>query len=278
MSPVLIIGVAFSILLSVVLVVVGIDTPDSTVIGLAVTIISLLLELIIRAGKIEQNLLRAAKLSRETAADEQLFAALSSIAADYRKVIDGGRYTLFVDRARDVLSECRDGLHNLVEGYMVLRPLSQFSFGLKGLAEVADSVKATSYVDAEWFWNSVAGDKYFQANVELVNRGVQITRVFIGSRATVPRFKSVIQRHRRAGMRVLVALADEIPLELCEDYLIADDRVVAQLELTREGFARAERISIDEQEVRRSITNFGRLVSGAYEFEQLFPNEPVERS
>lgn len=72
-------------------------------------------------------------------------------------------------------------------------------------------------------------------------------------------------------------MAEEIPRELCEDYLIGDDAVLVQLLLTREGVARAERISIDPQDVRQAISNFERLVGGAYEYEQLFPAEPNQR-
>jgi hypothetical protein len=277
MNPMLLVGVAFSILLSVILVVIGVDTANSAIIGLVGTTISLLLDLMVRANKMEQNLIKAAGLSREMVGDPQLFAALSSIASDYHRVVGGAPFKLFAERAKDVLSECQDDLHNLVEGYMLLPPLSQFSFGLKGLVELQQTVRATSYVDAEGFWNSVEGDRYFQANVNLVNRGVQITRVFIGDRITLTRFKSIILRHRRAGMRILVALAEEMPRELCEDYLIGDDSVLVQLLLTREGIARAEKISIDPQEIRRAINNFERLVGGAHEYEQLFLAEPPQQ-
>jgi len=145
MTPVLLIGVAFSALLSVVLVVLGIDTSNSAIIGLIGTTISLLLDLMLRASKMEQNLIDAGGLSREMVKDPQLFSALSSMAGDYHKVVEGAPYKLFAGRAKDVLSECQDNLHNLVEGYMILPPLSQFSFGLKGLSELRRSVKATSY-------------------------------------------------------------------------------------------------------------------------------------
>jgi|SRR5215475_33497 len=277
MSPLLLAGVTLSALLSVMLVVVGVDTPSSAIIGLVGTTISLLLELMLRATKMEQKLIETAGFSREMIRNPELFEALSSIAGDYRKTVDASAYKLFAERAKDVLSTCQDDLHNLVEGHMVLPPLSQFSFGLKGLTEIRHSIKATSYVDAEAFWNGVAGAKYFQANVNLVDRGVRITRIFIGDRATVQRLESIILRHRRAGMQVLVVLAEEIPRELCEDYLIGDDRVLVQLLLTREGVARAEKISIDPNEVRRSISSFDRLIGGAYEYEEIFPDEPLQR-
>ncbi len=223
MDNVLLVGVAFSVLLSTALVLLGVDTASSAIIGLSTTVISLLLDLMVRVSRTERKLIEVSRLSHEAVRDAYLLDAMSSIAEDYHQVVASARYDLFVERARSALSECRDTMHNLVEGYMSLPPLSQFSFGLKGLAEVKLSLKATSYVDAENFWNSVAGTKYFQANVSLIDQGVRITRVFIGDRTTLSRFRPIILRQRRAGIRVLIALANEIPLEACEDYLIFEE-------------------------------------------------------
>src|SRR5262249_42811034 len=95
-------------------------------------------------------------------------------------------------------------------------------------------------------------------------------RVFIGDREALSHLANYIRRHEDAGMQVLVALADEIPIQLREDYLIGDQKILVQLDLTREGVARSERITIDPQEVRRAVNNFERLVQGAYRFDQLF--------
>jgi len=272
MSRVLIVGISFSIALSVCLLLLGVDTPDSTIIGLVSIAISLLLELISRLAKAQEKLIAASGLSRSLLRDETLFSAISTIVEDYHSVIrrrDG--YSMFANRARELLSECSDGIHDLVEGYMILPPLSQFSFGLKGFSDVRHTIKSTSYVDAEGFWKSVAGEKYLQANIELVRRGVKITRIFIGNRRNVGRAKEVMTGQREAGIRVLIALIEEIPRDLCEDFLVADDSILAQLQLTREGIPRSERISIDPQEVRRAINGFDRLVAGAYEYDTLFP-------
>jgi hypothetical protein len=273
MSVLLVIGVAFSVVLSTTLALTGIDTPASIIIGLATIIISLLLDLTTRANKMENRLIDASQLSSDMVKDEQLFSAITAIARNYHKVLDKIDYAIFRDRAKFALSECQDAFHNLVEGHMSVPPLSEYSFGVKEIFEMRREIQATSYVDAESFWSSVAGENYFQTNIELANRGVKITRVFIGDRATLSRLEALIRRHRKAGIRVLIALVEEIPLQLCEDYLIGDQSILVQLGLTREGVARSERISIDPQEVRRAISNFDRLVQGAYQYEQLFPGK-----
>ena len=270
MSNILYIGLAISVGLPIILILIGTETVGSVLLGLATTILSLLLEIIVNARKSEQRLIAATKLSYDLVQDHQVFDAVCTIVDDYLRLMKTPRLGLFSDRAVNALSECKDIMHNLVEGYMLLPPLSPFSFGIKGLDEVKVSLKATSYVDAEDFWNGVAGEKYFQANVALVKRGVKITRVFIGDRTTLATIKPIILKHRDSEIRVLIALADEIPLELCSDYVIADDRVLVQLELTREGVARGERISVDPQEVSHARDNFDRLEGCAYKYEEVF--------
>jgi hypothetical protein len=205
------------------------------------------------------------------AADQYLFDTVSTIAANYRQVSITSEFEIFRDRARQALEDCLTTTHDLLEGFMTVPPLSQYSFGVQGLSSVSRTLKATSYVDAEHFWNSVAGERYFQANIQLIDRGVSITRIFIGDRPTLSRTKPIILRHRNARIHVLVALTEEVPLQLSEDYLIADDRIVVSLELTREGIARTERISIQTQRVAKAISDFERLIGGAHEYEEIFP-------
>jgi hypothetical protein len=272
MSPILYIGVGFSVVLSVVLLAVGVDESASVIIGLCATILSLLIELIARVAAMEQRVLDVSGLGRRLATDRELFTSISRLVNDYQRVAGEQRYRLFADRAQHIVAECAEGLHDLVEGHMTLQPLSEYSFGVRGIDGLRSSIKATSYVDAEKFWNSVAGEDYFQKNIELLGRGVQVTRVFIGDRSTMARFRAVVMRHRQARMRVLIALVDEIPKELCEDYLIGDDEILTQLQLTRDGQARAERISIEVNEVRRAVNNFDRLMRAAHEWEEIFPD------
>jgi hypothetical protein len=76
---------------------------------------------------------------------------------------------------------------------------------------------------------------------------------------------------------VSIALTGEAPPDLCEDFLVADNSILVALQLTRDGHARSEIISIDPQEVRRAINRFERLVAGAYQYEQLFPDSKYPR-
>jgi len=272
-SVLLVVGVAFSVIVSAALVLTGTDTPSSILIGLATIIITLLLDMMTRSAKMENRLIDASRLNSDMVKDDHLFGALTAIASDYESVIGKVEHEIFRDRAQAALSECQDALHNLVEGRMSVPPLSEYSFGVKEIFQMRSEILATSYVDAESFWLSVAGDKYFGVNVQLALRGVSIKRVFIGDREMLEHLEGLIRRHKEAGMQVLVALTSELQIQLREDYMIGDQRILVQLDLTREGIARSERITIDPQEVRKAINNFDRLVQNSHEFEQLFPRQ-----
>jgi len=270
-SVLLVIGAAFSVAVSAALVLTGTDTASGIIIGLCTIIITLLLEVIARTSKMEMRLVDVSSLNSDMVRNDRLFGALTAIARDFHLVISKVEYAIFRDRAHAALSECREALHNLVEGRMTVPPLSEYSFGVKEIHHIRNEILATSYVDVDSFWRSVAGENYFKLNVELARKGVQIRRVFIGDREALSHLKSYVRRHEEARMEVLVALADEISILLREDYLIGDQKILVQLDLTREGVARSERITIDPQEVRRAVNNFERLVQGAYRFDQLFP-------
>src|SRR3954470_16584697 len=130
-SPTLVIGVLFSIALTFFLLSRGIDPPSSTIIGLTGVAISLLLEVLSRIGKMEDRLASAAGLSRELARDVELFSAITGVVSDYQSVLTT-KDLLFISRAKHLVNECVDRLHQLSEGRMILPPLSDFSFGLKG--------------------------------------------------------------------------------------------------------------------------------------------------
>lgn len=116
MSVLLVIGVAFSVVLSTTLALTGTDTPASIIIGLAIIIISLLLDLMNRASRMESRLIDASQLSNDMVKDEGLFSAIAAIARDYHNVLDKVDYAIFRDRAKSALSECQDALHNLCRG------------------------------------------------------------------------------------------------------------------------------------------------------------------
>jgi hypothetical protein len=275
-SRLLLVGTLFSIALTFFLLWRGIDGPSSTIIGLLGLTVSLLFEVVSRIGRAEDRLADATGLGRKLAADEYLFARIGSIVEDFSGVQDSGD-SVFKLWARHLLDDCINDLHELAGGRMVLLPLSQFSFiGFRGLDRVENSLKATSCGESEHFWGSVAGERYFTKNVELVQRGVAVTRIFIGNRAELSRLESTISRQQKAGIRVLLALTEQTPEELCEDFLIADDRTMVVAQPTRDGSARRENISIAAQDVRRGVGNFERLLVYTFEYSQLFPVQPPE--
>ncbi len=87
MNVISLVGLAISIVLAIGLMLVGVDKASSVVIALLTTVASLVLDLTIRLSKTEDRLMIAARLSRDIVKDEDLFAAITSIAADFHSTM-----------------------------------------------------------------------------------------------------------------------------------------------------------------------------------------------
>jgi len=82
----------------------------------------------------------------------------------------------------------------------------------------------------------------------------------------------ILEQQRDAGIEVYVIQPEDLSRELNEDYLIMDDRVFVRLELTADGRAREETISIDEVEVERLVKKFDLLVKHARRLDDIIDN------
>jgi hypothetical protein len=124
------------------------------------------------------------------------------IVADYESV-KGRQLEWFNLRAQDAVTECLNVLHSMAEGFLLTDPRGRFDFGPEAFKQAKKSVKATVAGDIS-FWRNVHGEKYFQANVEALKRGVSITRVFIESISTLRENIDILEKQRHAGIEVYI--------------------------------------------------------------------------
>src|SRR5207249_4859906 len=101
-----IIGLAGSIVLSVGLLLLGVDRATSVLIGIGTTTLSLLIDLSVRIEQSEKAVITAGGLSDQLLADQRLFDAIRAIAADYRHVMTTSEFDIFRDRAGHALDDC----------------------------------------------------------------------------------------------------------------------------------------------------------------------------
>jgi hypothetical protein len=136
LDPIIVIGVIISIALAIILVLTGQDQAISLLIGLAVTIITLLINIIARLKESEAAIIKTSEFGNMLANDSWLFDVLRQIVNDYQK-INTRSYDPFVRRMKAGIIECRDLLHGLSENYLITDILSDYNSGLSG----SDSAK-----------------------------------------------------------------------------------------------------------------------------------------
>ena len=268
LDPIITIGIIVSIAMAIILVLVGQDSVISILIGLVITTITLIIDVIARLKESEKNILQSSVLGISLANDPGLLFSLQQIVKDYLAV-KNHRYKVFSLGATHALEECHNVMHGLVEGHMTVSPLSYFSFGRSGIDQTIDTMKTVQYANPS-YWRTKYGEKYFQSNLEAIKRGVKITRIWLQNQGSLDNYRDVIEAQEAAGIRVLVALLDEVPLELHGDYLIADDEMLVKLDLSLDGNSKAESIYIDPIEVQRAINSFDLLLRYVYAPREFF--------
>lgn len=253
-----IVGFIISVAISIGLIAIKQDTIASVTLGLILATLTQLFDLQMRHNASEERLIQANILSQALYRDEWLLRYVRQIVDDY-VAVKSGWFELFKRRADDAIIECRNVLHSMVEGYMIVDLHSPFTFGAEALESAEKSLKAAAAADVT-YWRSTHAEKYLQANADAVQRGVTFTRVFIQTPDTLRGIVDILERQQSIGIEVYIAFPDDLPRDLNEDYLIMDDRVFVRLELTGDGRAKEERISVDPIEVERMVKRFDRLL------------------
>jgi hypothetical protein len=258
LDPIIVIGAVISIALAIILVLIGQDQAISLLIGLVVTMITLLIDIIARIKESETKIIQLSKFGNALANDSWLFDVLRQIVTDYQ-IIRARNYETFVRRMKAGLFECRDLLHSLSEDYLVTDILSGYNSGLSGSDAAKKDLKAVQYA-LPAYWRTPFGEKYMQSNIEAVRRGVKVTRIWIQNKEILADYHDIIEAQKSAGIQTLIAETNDIPTELLEDYSITDSQLYIKMELTLDGRARQERISIDPIVVERAESNFKLLL------------------
>ena len=268
LDPILAIGVVLSIALAVILVLTGQDQATSLLIGLVVTAITILIDVLARLKESEQRIVEAVELGEALSSDPRLFGVIRQIAKDYYTVkqLAFGHFSL---RANDALLECREVIHGLGEGRMTVNTRSKYTYGVTGISAATRGIKAVAYADIAW-WKSNPAEAYILSNIEAVKRGVDIVRVWIYDKDVLARYKDVIERQKQAGIHTYVATPDQLPRDFLEDYMVVDERVLVRLELTLDGQSKAELISVNPIEIDKALSNFDGLLRYARPFDAFF--------
>lgn len=262
-----IVGFALSIAISVGLIATHQDTIQSVILGLILTTLTQLFDLQIRHGNSEDRLMQANALSQALYSDAWLLEYIQEIVNSYLTT-KSGWFDLFRLRANDAIVECRNILHSMVEGNMVITPPSLFSFG-ETFGSAEKSIKHASAIADISYWRSIYADKALQWNATVIRRGVSFTRIFIQPLEALRQMVDILERQQSVGIDVFIVLPDDLPPSARQDYIIVDDRASARQEVTIDGKRKAQRISIDPVEVERLSKEFDLLKYHAVKLDEV---------
>lgn len=258
------IGVFISVFVAIVVWALNKDEIQSLIIGLIVTIITLLIDIITKLKVNEKRIIEATSLGNLLSRDHELFLTVNQLVDDYLTIKSRG-HELFQHRAQDALQECLNIIQGLVTGYMISDPVGKFSLGRRGKELAERTIKAVSSEPLE-LWRSRHWQTGLQAEADAIKRGVQVTRIFIQEQTNLSEFADVVQAHYDAGSKVYTVSPEELPAQLVHSYFIVDETILAEFFLTPDGSLRNEKISINGVEVERAIDKFNSVLRYAREY------------
>jgi hypothetical protein len=254
LDPIIAVGVGLSVAVALILVLMGQDEVLSLVVGLTLTGITLSVDIMGKLKESEKRLMQVAAIGNLLISNRETASTVSHLLESFL-VANDSWFELFRERAHDALIECRDTLEGLADGWMIARPATKFAFGLGGFTMAKESVKAVSYEALEC-WKSPHFQASWQAEIEAIKRGITVTRIFIQSDECLSQFDDVLRSHKEAEEQVWTVSPKALQPELLTSYLIVDDKMLVEFELTLEGKLKQERISIIRAEIDRANNKF----------------------
>jgi hypothetical protein len=253
-----IVGFAISTGVTIALVVAQVDPMQSTLIGLMLAILTQLFDLQLRHSSSEARMLQANALSQTLYHDAELLSKVRQMVEDYY-AIKHGWFDLFKLRAEDAVSECHRVLRLMAGGLMEPPPRGQFGLSVTAFELAQTSLKQVT--DFAAIKDAVEGMRgwYMKSWTEMAKRGIQMSMVLVLSREEL---KDMLVQPRTTAMLIgtYIALADELPTELDENYMIVDDRVVSFMERRADGTLGERTVSIVPVEVERMVKRFDQVL------------------
>jgi hypothetical protein len=142
-------------------------------------------------------------------------------------------------KAQDLIAGTLKSISLLQQGYI---PLDEMDFYLEGARQADQAVRQLRAVDpltSGWLSRATLIN-FYQSNLRAIERGTQVTRIFITSRDEIadPEAQKVLLAQHRDGVEVRLAFRDEIPSTIdfsgsdsyCSfDFAIYDDRAVTSV-------------------------------------------------
>jgi hypothetical protein len=136
-------------------------------------------------------------------------------------------------KSQELLSDFKKNLTQLERGYLLLNEVEFYLEGVKAVGQSRRCVKAVDPLEVGWDKRGAVLN-YYQANLEAIERGVKITRVFVISRRDLlnVEVQKTLQQQHDDGVEVLITYREDLSLNEAEhevyslDFAIYDDAFI----------------------------------------------------
>ncbi len=262
------IGVGVSVAIAVTLVLTGENSSMSMLIGLAVIIIALTIQIIEDLEENRESGARSMSIGESVVSNNFLLKTVPEIIDNYNMAIDWDD-RLFRRHARRTLLECRDTMHELAEGRMAV------DYEQRRIMYGAKSKRSISLVACfnQSFWKSRYAKRVINGYYKAIKRDVSVTHIWVDNQEGLEEYRDVMENLKSIGVRVRLALLDDVPPNLVRPYRIIDSSKLVRLEVSVDNKDRAQHIIISPRIVEKARRDFMLLLEYTVSFEKFFPDD-----
>ncbi|CAN2049704.1 hypothetical protein GMMP13_840010 [Candidatus Magnetomoraceae bacterium gMMP-13] len=263
-DPFTITGVSFSIIISFIIYINGLDTTASTLIGLLGITITLQIDQIARFERTQTANAQYGELLEKMEKIIWLYPLIQEIVHYTYKTFQETEDDYFLNSAKMNMERCRNHLQNLSHGYLTVFFDEQEPL-INATNKTKSSLRAISVVKIDGdFWQSSMGQRYWETNKQAIKRGVKLERIFIYDACT-DELEKLVKKQVEAGVKVYTVESAQVPPELRIDMIIFDVDFTYEAKLNSDGVPIENIFSINKSDINQKVNLFYRLRTFALE-------------
>ena len=266
-DPFLIIGVLISIIISLCLYLTGIEKITSITIALLCIIITLQIDQNSRNDQKLENALQFSSLLNKLNKNPGLNSLINEIATSYNSICENSKFEFYKESAKIKLEDYRNFLHDLNSGYL---KTSYYDINPLILAtqNSCSTIRAVSIANVDLnFWLSTAGKRYWKTNIEAIEKGVKIERIFVYSELN-KELKLLAKQQLDSNVSVYIVQSNTLTNNLLTDMIIYDDNFTYEAIVNSDGTPLYNKLSANKSDINNKIQMFNQIKNLAEEFHE----------
>jgi hypothetical protein len=180
----------------------------------------------------------------------------------------------YTTRYKTFLHMFQDQLSFIAEGRIRIEPHEEMLLAIEDLSRCNKKLHVSSWRDTVEYWRLPEGKAYVEATEQLIKeKGIEVIRIFILKQCELEEYKDILSEQKSKGIRVRVAIEENLPSECIEAYIIYDTQAVRTETLIR-GYQKNAILSIDKNDIYRYVRKFAELQLRSDDLEYINFDQP----